>query len=83
MRTVNNESDSAAYVEHQINQPKNRMKIGDLINHHGFLGIVTDKEDRVFVFETMYNGKPNGEVFSFPYDSLVEKDPKPCWTTEQ
>jgi len=62
---------------------KNRMKVGDLINHHGFLGIVTGKEDGYFSFETMYNGKPNGESFVFSYDSMSEKDPKTCWVTEQ
>jgi hypothetical protein len=62
---------------------KNRMKVGDLINHHGFLGIVTFKGNKGFAFETLENGKANGETFVCEYDSLLEKDPKACWTTEQ
>jgi hypothetical protein len=37
-----------------------RIKVGDLVNHHGFLGIVTRKEVFGFAFETLEGGKPNG-----------------------
>jgi hypothetical protein len=67
---------------HDAPSVRDRIKVGDLVNHHGFLGIVTKKEDHVFVFETLEDGKPNGEVFSFPYDDLAKPRPTPCWTTE-
>jgi hypothetical protein len=44
---------------------RDRIKVGDLVNHHGFLGIVTWKGETGFTFETLYNGKPNGESFVF------------------
>ena len=62
---------------------RDRIKVGDLVNHHGFLGIVTWKSETGFTFETLYNGKPNGGSFVFSYDSMTEKDPTSCWTTEQ
>jgi hypothetical protein len=62
---------------------KNRIQVGDLINHHGFLCVVTHKGPEWFSFETLYNGKPTGESFSMLYENMQEADPTPCWTTEQ
>ncbi len=62
---------------------RERIKIGDYVNHHGYLGIVTWTGESGFTFETLYNGKPNGESFVFDYDSMSEKKPKTCWVTEQ
>jgi len=61
---------------------KNRIQVGDLINHHGFLGIVTEKRATDFTFETLFNGRPTGEAFTMRYEAMAEKDPKPCWRTE-
>jgi len=62
---------------------KNRIQVGHLINHHGFLCVVTEKADYYFVYETLYDGRPTGEAFTIAYEAMAGKDPKPCWTTEQ
>jgi hypothetical protein len=61
---------------------KNRIKVGDLVNHHGFLCVVTEKADFYFTYETLYNGQPTGEAFTMRYEAMAEKDPKPCWSSE-
>jgi hypothetical protein len=92
---MNNEHDSEAYVAHVLStfettarktsktpSIRERIKIGDYVNHHGFLAVVTWIGESGFTFETLDGGNPNGESFVCDYDSMSEKDPKPCWTTE-
>jgi hypothetical protein len=68
---------------HEAADIRDRIQVGDLVNHHGFLGIVTRKEALGFAFETLQDGKPNGESFFFYYSFWKSApEPKTCWRTE-